>query len=121
VPEDFRSKRMETSEGRGLARSAWERWVSVVDWAVGPVIDPVASRIGANMAADLFGFWLTWHLEGGFAGLERLGMGRTTIFRKIKRFREVTGMHPDEFEIPGVSIDLAAYLAAGRGAARGVS
>ena len=37
------------------------------------------------MVADLFGFWLLWHLEGGFEGLERLGMNRATIYRKINR------------------------------------
>ena len=59
------------------------------------------------------GFWLLWRLEGGFEGLERMGMARTTIYRKIKFFRTITGKHPDEYEIPGVRIDLDKFLAAG--------
>jgi hypothetical protein len=50
---------------------------------------------------------------GGFEGLERMGMARTTIYRKIKFFRMITGQHPDEFEIAGVRIDLDKFIAAG--------
>ena len=38
-------------------------------------------------------------------------MSRATIYRRINRFRAVTGVHPDEFELPGVKLDLAAYQA----------
>lgn len=110
ITDDLRSQRRESAEGAGLARGAWDQWTKLVRRTAGPVVDPVARKAGASIAVDLFGFWLTWHLEGGFAGLERMGMGRTTIYRKLKRFRQLTGVHPDEFVLPGVSIDVEKYL-----------
>jgi hypothetical protein len=114
---DFRSQRMESAEGRGIARRAWAKWerlvldAPLVRKVADPIVMPFASRYGAATAVDLLGFWLVWQLEGGFAGMERLGMGRTTIFRKIKRFRQLTGKHPDEFELVGVSLDVDSYWA----------
>ena len=58
---------------------------------------------------DELGFWLRWHIRGGFDGLERYGMHRATIFRKIHRFRQHFGVHPDVFELPGITIDVKAY------------
>ncbi len=107
--EDYRSARMETVEGKGLAKRAWEKYATTVSKALSPPLQPVTKRFGAHMTEELLGFWLIWHLEGGFEGLQRLGMSRTTIFRRIKRFRQITGWHPDEFELGGVSIDLAKY------------
>jgi hypothetical protein len=63
---------------------------------------------------DLVGFWLLWHLEGGFAGLQEMGMSRSGIYRRVQAFRTVFGAHPDTFDMPGVSIDLGAYLAGRR-------
>jgi hypothetical protein len=102
---------MPTVEGAGIARQAWQTYSSAVGKVGGPIIDPFAKRMGANVVSDLLGFWLVWQLEGGFAGLERMGMGRTTIFRRVKRFRQVFGKHPDEFSLSGVSIDVEAYWA----------
>ena len=39
------------------------------------------------------------------------GMHRATIFRKVNRFRQIYGVHPDVFELPGVTIDLRTYWA----------
>ena len=61
------------------------------------------------MAVDLYGFWLCWHLEGGFEGLRRVGMSRSAIYRRIRLFRRAFNAHPDEFQMPGVSIDLEAF------------
>jgi hypothetical protein len=77
--------------------------------ALGALLDPAAQKPGAAIGVDLFGFWLVWHLEGGFEGLRRSGMSRSAIYRRIKLFRVVTGMHPDEYVLPGVSIDLETY------------
>jgi|SRR5450759_4069385 hypothetical protein len=111
--EDFRSQRMDSPEGKGLARRAWDAYAAAANRVAGPVLqpvtDPIARRIAAPMAVDLFGFWLCWHLEGGFEGLRRAGMSRSAIYRRLKLFRKTVGVHPDEFEMPGVSIDLAAY------------
>jgi hypothetical protein len=55
------------------------------------------------------GFWVLWHAEGGFEGLRNLGMSETTIWRRVKSFRDAFGEHPDDFKLPGVSVDLEGY------------
>lgn len=110
VAPDLRSDRMPSAEGQGLARTAWEKYVSGVRKVVEPAVTPLARRWGASAIADLVGFWALWHLHGGFEGLQQLGMGRTTIFRKVKRFRQVFGAHPDELaQLPGIRLDVAGY------------
>ena len=47
-----------------------------------------------------------------------MGMSRASIYRRIKLFRIAFGAHPDEFVMPGVTLDLAAYRRAGRRARR---
>lgn len=115
---DFRADRMPSAEGRGRAvgnlRRAWDAYARAVNKASEPVLEPllrpVAQKVAAPLTIDLVGFWLTWHLEGGFEGLQRLGMSRASIYRRIGLFRKTFGAHPDEFEMPGVQIDLDAYL-----------
>ena len=97
---------MESPEGKGIARRAWDAYSR----AAGPAVEPLAKRLAAPIAADLVGFWLLWHLHGGFDGLRELGMSRASIYRRIKTFRTVYGIHPDEFEIPGVTLDVETYL-----------
>ena len=104
---DFRSERMASPEGRGLARRAWEASANAVRSS--PVVESLARRLAAPVAMDLSGFWLLWHLEGGFEGLQRLGMSRSSIYRRISMFRETMGVHPDEYDMPGVSLDIKAY------------
>jgi len=112
MAQDFRSERMESPEGKGLARQAWDEYRAAVGRGLkNPVVAPITNRIVADMTADLMGFWLIWQLEGGFEGVQRAGMSRTTIYRRIRRFRMATGKHPDEFHLPGVTIDVKAYLA----------
>jgi hypothetical protein len=60
----------------------------------------------AGSIADLIGFWCVWHLEGGFEGLQRMGMSRASIYRRVKLFRIAFGAHPDEFVMPGIKLDL---------------
>lgn len=110
---DYRSDRMESPEGKGIARRAWEKYAAAVNRVAGPAVEPMAERIAASLAADLVGFWVLWHLEGGFEGLRRIGMSRATIYRRIATFRRLYGVHPDEFRLAGVEIDHAAYVAAG--------
>ena len=115
---DFRSDPMASAEGKGLARRAWDSYVKNTNKYLGPtfspLLEPAAKKIGATVTADIFGFWLMWQLEGGFEGCQRMGMSRSAIYRRIKVFRGLTGFHPDEYVMPGVAIDVAAYLAAGR-------
>jgi hypothetical protein len=101
---------MPSPEGQGLARRAWEAYASAV--RDNPVSQGLARKIAVGQAIDLYGFWVVWHLEGGFEGLRRLGMSRASIYRRVKLFRIVMGKHPDECELPGVLIDLDAYMKA---------
>lgn len=108
---DYRSEPMDSPEGKGIARRAWQAYADAVNRSpVGKGMAKLLAPYGAAKAVDLMGFWLTWHLEGGFEGLRRLGMSRATIYRKIKWFRAATGQHPDEYELRGVTIDVAEYL-----------
>ena len=117
-PSDFRSDRMPSPEGKGIARRARERYAAAVNRAVGPAIEPLVERVAAPMVVDLVGFWLVWHLEGGYEGLRRIGMSRASIYRRIKLFRTAYGVHPDEFELAGVRLDLAEYAHAWRAESR---
>jgi hypothetical protein len=102
---------MESPEGRGNARRSFEKVTTALAESARPaLIRPLARRMAAPMAMDLAGFWLLWQLEGGFEGLRSLGMSRSSIYRRIRDFRATMGVHPDEFEMPGVKVDLAAYL-----------
>ncbi|MHB8510865.1 MAG: hypothetical protein ACYDCC_01690 [Actinomycetota bacterium] len=112
--EDFRSDRMDSREGRGFAASVWDSYSKAVNRAALPIVEPFAKAYGAKVAVDLAGFWLIWHLHGGFDGLVKLGMPEVTIYRKIKRFRQAYGKHPDELMFPGVSLDAAEYMHRGK-------
>lgn len=112
MPPDFRSDPMQSPEGAGRARRAWDAYASAVNKHVTPRVPAIvglARKVAVPVTFDLLGFWLTWQLEGGFEGLQRMGMSRSAIYRRIKVFRELTGMHPDEYEVDGVSLDVAAY------------
>src|SRR6478672_7950616 len=95
VTEDYRSDRMPSPEGKGIARKAWDTYSEAVQKASRPAVEPLARKLGASAGVDLLGFWLVWHLEGGFDGLRRGGMSRSAIYRRIKLFRRVVGVHPD--------------------------
>jgi hypothetical protein len=104
---------MPSPEGKGVARRAWEAYASAI--REHPATQALARKIAIGPAIDLTGFWLMWHLEGGFEGLRTLGMSRASIYRRVKLFRLATGRHPDEYEMPGVTLDVGEYAAwAGR-------
>ncbi|WP_152188189.1 hypothetical protein [Georgenia satyanarayanai] len=114
---DFRSQRMPSPDGEGVARGRWGKAWDVYSQAVRKVADPVAAPVVRPMARgatfDLLGFWLAWHTCGGFEGLQsQLGMSRSAVYRRVSAFRKAFGQHPDVFEFPGVSIDLDAFVAA---------
>ena len=108
---DFRSDRMESPEGKGIARRAWDAYVGAVNRVSRPAVEPLARKLAVPVAMDLMGFWLAWHLEGGFEGLRQMGMSRSSIYRRVRLFRAALGAHPDEFDMPGVVLDIAAYQA----------
>jgi hypothetical protein len=108
---DFRSDRMESPEGKGIARKAWEEYTGAVGKVATPVLRPLVRLYAAGSIVDLVGFWAVWQLEGGFEGLQRMGMSRASIYRRVKLFRIAFGAHPDEFVMPGVKVDLEDYRA----------
>jgi hypothetical protein len=98
-----------------MARRAWDTYASTVDKVARPVIEPAAYAVARKWTEDMLGFWLMWHLLGGFEGLEAFGMHRATIWRKVKKFRTMYGEHPDSFRFEGVTIDPSkAWSAAAR-------
>ena len=100
---------METPEGRGKARQAWNAYAKAVNKAAAPAVKPLSRKLAASVIVDLVGFWAVWHLDGGFEGLRALGMSRASIYRRIKLFRIAFDAHPDEFVMPGIALDLVAF------------
>ena len=110
MSEDFRSDPMPSAEGHGRARSRFQQAWDAYANAVKPATEPAARWVAGRVTEDLVGFWLLWQLQGGFEGLQKLGMSRSAIYRRIKLFRRLFGAHPDDFDMPGVTIDVEAYL-----------
>jgi hypothetical protein len=109
---DFRSEKMETADGKGIARARRQAEGGRFGRPGRTVLNRLLRRITASQVADLVGFWTMWHLHGGFEGLEELGMSRSTIFSRVRRFRTLFGKHPDEYQLPGVLLDVHAYWSA---------
>ena len=106
---DFRSDKSETFEGQGKARRAWDAYARRVNSVLLPALDPAIKRWASSATGDLLGFWMTWHLYGGFEGLEEIGMAPRTIWRKVAKFRRAFGVHPDDYRLPGVTVDHDAF------------
>lgn len=115
--------RTESAEGAGNARRRRFEFLSTIPrdaLEASGLLDSFDSRGGfllseahrkklANMAkqnSELLGFWVTWHLAGGFDELEQWGWHRATIYRKIKQFRDELGAHPDEYVFDWITLDL---------------
>jgi hypothetical protein len=113
VASDFRSDPMDSPEGKGRARRAWDAYANAANKVAAPAVRPLARNIARKQVIELVGFWVAWHLYGGFEGLvEHVGMHPSTVWRKVKKFRLAFKEHPDVFEMPGVTIDAEAYWAA---------
>lgn len=117
---DFRSNKMESLEGEGLARGRRHTFYERIDErvisaaedgqrALAELPDEATEDLAESAVerAELAAFWMAWHLAGGFAGLQREGYDRSTIFRKVKRFRMVLGEHPDTYRFSWLKIDFA--------------
>jgi hypothetical protein len=106
---------MDTPEGEGVAKKAWNAYVKAVNRRTPPFVRKGAEQMVTPLARqaveDMIGFWVMWHLYGGFEGLEEFGMHKSTIWRKVRRFRTMTGQHPDVFKMPGIRINPGAYWA----------
>lgn len=103
---------MPSPEGAGRARRAWDAYARAVDKVTRPLLTPAVKPVARELTFDLMGFWLAWHLEGGFEGLtdpNKLGMSRSAVYRRITLFRRLTGSHPDEYRLPGVAVSVPHY------------
>ena len=100
---------MPSPEGKGRARRAWDAYAKAVNKAALPVVEPFTRKAAVPVMMDLAGFWLLWQVEGGFEGLLRLGMSRASIYRRVSLFRKLMGVHPDEYQMPGVKLNLTKY------------
>lgn len=110
---------MESPEGKGVARRAWDAWAAGVNKAAMPAMEPIAGAVARNWTMEMVGFYVSWHLYGGFEGLqEAFGMHPSTIWRKVAKFRKTFGAHPDEFRFEGVTIDTESFWNAATAAAR---
>ena len=123
---DFRSDKSDTVEGKGNAGARWDAYHFGLDDVLAeafpsptPNVEDYDELVRDDIAADareeseLIGFWVAWHLAGGFHALESGGWHRATIFRKVRRFRSRYGMHPDEYSFPWIRLDLERAWAAG--------
>lgn len=109
MPKDLRKERMDTPEGLGRARRVWTGWSESVGLERPAAWDRAFARVGEKHMMGMFGFWMTWHLFGGFEGMRRAGWSRATIYRHLKRFRTEMGVHPDEYQLNGVDIQPAVF------------
>jgi hypothetical protein len=102
---------MDSPEGRGIALARWKESPEGKAGKRGGAEDigPVARWLAAPTMVDLTGFWVMWHLRGGFEGLRKMGLSRSSIYRRVSQFRQATGVHPDEFVFPGITLDMQAY------------
>ena len=121
MPElpDFRAEPSVTPEGDAKAVARFTAWAEAnLDPITSP--EPPDEKYGWDRLAEvdrdlmaarvikeseLISFWLAWHRAGGFAQLERGGWDRSTIFRKIRRFRTYYGIHPDDASFPWLAAD----------------
>ena len=109
---------MPSSDGNGRAKeafvNAWAKYAKALE----PLSKSDVSPFAREATFDIYGFWVVWNLIGGFEGLQNpvseggLGLSRSAVYRRIQMFRTVTGRHPDDFSVPGITIDIEAYLEA---------
>ena len=75
MPPDFRSDPMQSPEGAGRARTRRGRRTprrsTSTSHRVSRRLVSLAKKTSVPVVFDLLGFWLNWHMEGGFEGLQR--------------------------------------------------
>jgi hypothetical protein len=117
---DFRAEKSDSVEGAGKAARRLGSYLDSLDEDTLAEAFPmqqldrieeydefVRDDIAADAMeqAELIGFWVAWHMGGGFSALEEGGWHRATLFRKIRRFRTRYGAHPDEYVFPFIRLD----------------
>ena len=105
MSDDLRSQRSASVEGKGRARRAWDAYVDAADRLRPKWVEKALNPLALKWTEEMLGFWLAWHMFGGFEGLKRAGWSERTIYRRLKRFRLVFEEHPDSFDLAGVELD----------------
>jgi hypothetical protein len=125
---DYRSSPMDSLEGYGIARSRYQAFhlaipnevhQEIAERRIDAGLEPdlgwrhsVFPEVNKVMAqhlkeeSELIGFYVAWHTYGGFDKLEQAGWHRATIHRKIRRFRDRYGKHPDEYRFSWMKLNL---------------
>lgn len=117
---DYRSQRSPSPEGSGNAKTKWDEFhfvkaltlteeaCAVPGMSIEDAPDEVKDEIVKAVIdeSELMGFWLAWWRAGGFAGLEAAGWNRATIFRRLRRFRTIFGVHPDDYRPNWIRLNL---------------
>jgi hypothetical protein len=109
MSDDLRKDRSESAEGAGRARRAWDAYAETVNRFRPQWFDDAIKDLALKWTEEMMGFWMAWHLYGGFEGLKRAGWSERTIYRRLKKFRLVFKKHPDEYQHPGVILDPEAF------------
>lgn len=78
---------------RVTAQGLWDTYMGVVQGVAGPAV----GQIAASTVTRLVGFWLMWHLMGGYEGMRALGWGKTATWKNRIQFREVFGVEVEDF------------------------
>ena len=83
---------------------------STYEKAVAQLVTPIAERYASNTVQRLLGFWVVWHLLGGFHGLKAAGWPEPTIYRNKAEFVKAFGTDVGGFmpEVIGALVKEAA-------------
>ena len=124
---DYRSSPMDSLEGYEIARSRYQAFHLAIPYEVLEAIGERMVDAGIESSSwnrsvfaevnkaraqalkeesELIGFYVAWHSYGGFEKLEQAGWHRATIHRKIRRFRDRYGEHPDEYRFAWIKLNL---------------
>lgn len=82
----------------------WGTYRSVVEAAFGPA----AEAYSTTTVSRLVGFWVTWHLFGGYHALLGMGWSKAIIWKNRRQFVEVFGV-PVEDWMPECQGDVVAW------------
>jgi len=97
-------------EGIGRARMRLRGAMASLALTMAIPIEQPTRAAALNRVTDLMGFYVAWHVFGGSEGLQRLGMQRSMIYRKVHQFEDWFGQHPDAYDFPGVEVSPEKYL-----------
>ena len=61
-------------------------------------LEPLAKEISGRVVQRMVGFWVMWHLAGGFDGLIATGwLSRTAVYRSRGEFHRIMKVEVENF------------------------